>query len=167
MVYQLDENVNRNTFQENNEARSSVFEEFVDQTLTNFSHSEFDKSISILELTIESQIFTPKPIEVVPEKKKSFFSRSKSKKQKAAAKQEEEEEKWPELAAIEYILSIGGVEVCKWSGDEENWDSKDNDPEQFPYYQEIDQKPALDMTVREDVEGLQNSQKKSSSKKQK
>ena len=57
------------------------------------------------------------------------------------------------MAAFEYRLSIGGIEVCKWSGDEENWDSKDNDPEQFPYYQDI---PQVDTTVKED-EGLQNS----------
>ena len=120
-----------------NEHRSSVFDQFVDQTLTNFSDSEFDKSISILDFTVESQIFTPKPV-VIPEKKKSFFSRSKSKKQQASAKQTEEEEKGPELAALNYILSIGGTQVCKWTGDEQNWDSKDNDPEQFPYYQDIE-----------------------------
>ncbi len=32
--------------------RTSLFEEFVDQTLTNFSQSEFDKSISLVEFTI-------------------------------------------------------------------------------------------------------------------
>ena len=34
--------------------RTSLFEEFVDQNLTNFSQSEFDKSISLIEFTIES-----------------------------------------------------------------------------------------------------------------
>ena len=34
--------------------RTSLFEEFVDQTLTNFSQSEFDKSISLIEFTIQS-----------------------------------------------------------------------------------------------------------------
>jgi len=31
---------------------ASLFEEFVDQTLTNFSQSEFDKSISLLEFVV-------------------------------------------------------------------------------------------------------------------
>ena len=34
--------------------RTSLFEEFVDQTQTNFSQSEFDKSISLIEFTIKS-----------------------------------------------------------------------------------------------------------------
>ena len=54
--------------------RASLFEEFVDQTEMNFSQSEFDKSISLIEFTIQSQIFTRKHI---PEKKKSIFSLSK------------------------------------------------------------------------------------------
>ena len=32
--------------------RTSLFEEFVDQTEMNFSQSEFDKSISLIEFTI-------------------------------------------------------------------------------------------------------------------
>jgi hypothetical protein len=55
---------------------ASLFEEFVDQTLTNFSQSEFDKSISLIEFVVQSQIFTRKH---APEKKKSRFSLSSSK----------------------------------------------------------------------------------------
>ena len=33
----------------------------------------------------------------------------------------------------EFCLSIGDVVMCKWSGEEECWDSKSNDPEDFPY----------------------------------
>ena len=34
--------------------RTSLFDEFVDQTQTNFSQSEFDKSISLLEFTLQT-----------------------------------------------------------------------------------------------------------------
>jgi len=30
-------------------------------------------------------------------------------------------------------LSIGDVLMCKWSGEEDNWDTKTNDPNEFPY----------------------------------
>lgn len=99
--------------------RASLFEEFVDQTQTNFSRSEFDKSISLVEIKIQSQIFTRKfPKEEV---KKSRFSIGKSKR--------------PELPdpKVVYSLAIGDVVMCKWSGEEENWESKTTDPALFPY----------------------------------
>ena len=34
---------------------------------------------------------------------------------------------------IEFCLSIGDVTMCKWFGDEENWEFKSNDPMEFPY----------------------------------
>ena len=101
--------------------RGSLFDEFVDETKTNFARSEFDKSISLIEFRIQSQIFTRKH---VPEKrKKKRFGSSKSKKT---------EETLPD-PQTEFSLSIGDVLMCKWSGDEDNWDTKLNDPNQFPY----------------------------------
>ncbi len=32
-----------------------------------------------------------------------------------------------------FTISIGDVVMCKWSGDEENWESKSSDPAEFPY----------------------------------
>ena len=32
-----------------------------------------------------------------------------------------------------FRISIGDVVMCKWSGEEENWESKTNDPSEFPY----------------------------------
>ena len=101
--------------------RGSLFDEFVDETKTNFARSEFDKSISLIEFRIQSQIFTRK---LVPDKrKKKRFSSSKSKKT---------EETLPD-PQTEFSLSIGDVLMCKWSGEEDNWDTKLNDPNQFPY----------------------------------
>ena len=105
--------------------RASLFEEFVDQTEMNFSQSEFDKSISLIEFTIQSQIFTRKHI---PEKKKSIFSLSKQK-----AKIDKSNLPDP---VCSYSISIGDVYMCKWSGEEENWESKSNDPTNFPYHKD-------------------------------
>ena len=91
----------------------------------NFSQSEFDKSISLIEFTIQSQIFTRKHI---PEKKKSFFSSSKS-------KAKVDKSKLPD-PVCSYSISIGDVYMCKWSGEEENWESKSNDAANFPYHRD-------------------------------
>ena len=34
-----------------------------------------------------------------------------------------------------YTISIGDVLMCKWSGEEDNWESKHNDPEKYPYHE--------------------------------
>ena len=103
--------------------RSSLFEEFVDQTQTNFSQSEFDKSISLIEFKIQTQIFTRK---FPPEKKKSRFSLTKTK----------VDEKGLPDPIVSYSISIGDVAMCKWTGEEDNWESKDNDPDKFPYHKD-------------------------------
>ena len=36
---------------------------------------------------------------------------------------------------VMYTISIGDVLMCKWSGEEDNWESKDNDPEKYPYHE--------------------------------
>ena len=35
-----------------------------------------------------------------------------------------------------YSISIGEIYMCKWSGEEENWESKSNDPANFPYHKD-------------------------------
>ena len=101
--------------------KGSLFDEFVDETETNFSRSEFDKSISLIEFRIQSQIFTRKHVPE-PRKKKRFGS-SKSKKI---------DETLPD-PETEFRLSLGDVLMCSWSGDEDNWDKKSNNPDEFPY----------------------------------
>lgn len=34
---------------------------------------------------------------------------------------------------MQYCISIGDVVMCKWSGDEENWESKSNNGSEYPY----------------------------------
>ena len=70
---------------------------------------------------IQSQIFTRK---YAPEKKKSRFSMGSSK------PKTQEEQQDPKMT---FRISIGDVVMCKWSGDEENWESKSSDPAEFPY----------------------------------
>ena len=76
----------------------------------------------MIEFTIQSQIFTRK---FAPEKRRKSFFGSKPKK--------EIELPDPE---VQYSISIGDVQMCTWSGQEDNWEAKSNDPEEFPYHKD-------------------------------
>ena len=75
----------------------------------------------MLEFRIQSQIFTRKHAPE-PRKKKRFGS----------SKPKKTEETLPD-PQTEFSLSIGDVLMCKWSGDEDNWDTKSNGPTESPY----------------------------------
>ena len=56
---------------------------------------------------------------------------------------------------VVFSMAIGDVYMCKWSGQEDNWEEKTNDPAKFPYH-----KDALDAQAQLELEKTAKKSKK-------
>ena len=96
----------------------------------------FDRSVSLIEFCIQSQIFTrshePQP---VPDHLKKKMSKKELKKLKESQRDRQRDmtDHYGD-PLVTFNLSIGDVYMRTWTGDEANWDAMSNDPSEFNYH---------------------------------
>lgn len=88
--------------------------------------------LTLLELTVQSQIFTAE-YQKPKKSKTSFFSFGKSSKKSASNSGRSQSETREPI--VIFTLLIGDIFVCRWSSEASSWDGSTQSAKQYPYHE--------------------------------